>query len=366
MLLNNVSGSFRLLFLYDVCEEILLGQLRQILGLHPGGREPAFRHPAPEYVRFQQPPVLEPLEPVLLDSGQKLEGRLKYYDYGVVSVEYEFAFKLSWQQLVAFANRWTTDSEIEKQAAGTVASHLERVLPAVVKRYDRYLSEDYCIIHVYSALQEDGSPITASELVGCYGDQIAQLVRGECAPLSKEEKIEILQSSMSYYPNDLVVVSWSAAFLYDTREGAASMIQLLEYANSQLLEFRHYDELLTRVLTGVYRLLEKGTGFLRRWRLAREAQRLNTIRLDVRELAERVDNSLKFLSDMFSARLYRLAAAKVGVPDYRKLVDEKLHTAGELYQFMMDQFYQGRAFVMELMIVIILIIDLIYLFRGKG
>ena len=97
MLLNNVSGSFRLLFLYDVCEEISLGQLRQMLGLHPGGREPAFRHPVPEYVRFQQPPVVEPLEPVLLDSGQKREGRLKYYDYGVVSVEYEFAFELSWQ-----------------------------------------------------------------------------------------------------------------------------------------------------------------------------------------------------------------------------------------------------------------------------
>ena len=67
-----------------------------------------------------------------------------------------------------------------------------------------------------------------------------------------------------------------------------------------------------------------------------------------------------------SARLYRLAAAKVGVPDYRKLVDEKLSTAGELYQFMMDEFRQGRAFVMELMIVIILIIDLIFLFRGKS
>jgi hypothetical protein len=53
---------------------------------------------------------------------------------------------------------------------------------------------------------------------------------------------------------------------------------------------------------------------------------LNTIRLDIRELTERVDTSIKFLSDMFSARLYRMAAAKVGVEDYRRLVDGKLHT----------------------------------------
>jgi hypothetical protein len=68
---------------------------------------------------------------------------------------------------------------------------------------------------------------------------------------------------------------------------------------------------------------------------------------------------------MYSARVYRLAAGKVGVTDYRRLVDEKLHTAGDLYQFMVDQFQQGRAFVLELMVVIILIIELVYLFKGK-
>ncbi len=67
---------------------------------------------------------------------------------------------------------------------------------------------------------------------------------------------------------------------------------------------------------------------------------------------------------MFSARLYRLAAAKVGVPDYKNLVQKKLDTAEDLYRFMVDQFHQSRAFVLELMVVIILIIDLVYLFRG--
>jgi len=68
---------------------------------------------------------------------------------------------------------------------------------------------------------------------------------------------------------------------------------------------------------------------------------------------------------MFYARLYSLIAAKVGVPDYRRLVDQKLRTAGELYRFMVDQFNQSRSFVLELAVVIILIIDLIYLFRGR-
>ena len=68
---------------------------------------------------------------------------------------------------------------------------------------------------------------------------------------------------------------------------------------------------------------------------------------------------------MFSARLYKLAAAKVGVPDYKDLVKEKLQTAEDLYRFMVEQFNQSRAFVLELMVVVILIIELVYFFRGK-
>jgi hypothetical protein len=33
---------------------------------------------------------------------------------------------------------------------------------------------------------------------------------------------------------------------------------------------------------------------------------------------------------------------------------------------MIDQFHQSRAFVLELMVVIILIIDLVWLFKGKS
>ena len=139
----------------------------------------------------------------------------------------------------------------------------------------------------------------------------------------------------------------------------------MEYANSQLLEFRHYDELLTRELASVYASLDEGTGILARWRLARAATKLHTVLLDVNELTEHADNAIKFLSDMFSARLYKLAALKVGVPDYKDLVTQKVQDAEELYRFMVDQFNQSRAFFLELTVVVILVIELTYFFRGK-
>lgn len=48
----------------------------------------------------------------------------------------------------------------------------------------------------------------------------------------------------------------------------------------------------------------------------------------------------------------------------RNLVEAKLRTAGELYDFMMHEFHQARAFVLEAMVVAILVIELIHLFRA--
>jgi hypothetical protein len=355
-----LQGSVLVLIQFDVCEEINLDELRRIFGARTAGA--SFKHPAPGYVQYQRPPVVEPVDPVVLETGERLDAQIKFYDYGVLSVVLELPFTGDWDTLVRLSSRWVWDTDFASIASKIVKAKLERAAPALVKRYENWLHEDYFIFHV----RQMASNPSAARLLVEHGDQVAQIVRGETNQLSEGERSEILQGRISYYPNDLAVIGWNGAFIYDTNAGAETAIQLLEYANSQLLEFRHYDELLTKELTGVYDFMENGGGgILKRWRTAREATRLHTVWLDVNELTERADNAIKFLSDMFSARLYKLAAVKVGVTDYKTLVNQKLQTAEELYRFMVDQFHQSRAFVLELMVVIILIIDLIYLFKGQ-
>ena len=355
-----LRGSVLVLIQFDVCEEIRLDVLRTIFGARTAAT--SFKHQAPGYVRYQRTPVEETLEPLILDSGERLEGEIKYYDYGVVSLVFELPFSGGWDTLVELSCRWTSDTNFEAQASRIVKQKLERAAPALVKPYKEWLTEDYFIFHVREIA---GSP-SANDLLAARADEISQIVRGEMAKLSDGERHEVLQSKISYYPNDLAVIGWNAAFIYDDPAGAETAIQLLQYANSQLLEFRHYDDLLTKELEKVYDFLETGgTGTWARWRTARAASKLHTVLLDVNELTERADNAIKFLSDMFSARLYKLCAAKVGVPDYKDLVKEKLQTAEDLYRFMVDQFNQSRAFVLELMVVVILIIELVYFFRGK-
>ena len=362
--MQQVHGSFLVLIQFDVAESISLEALRLSLGANPPAREPRFSHPAPGYVRFENFPVVEELEPIVISSGEHFRCRLKYFDYGVISVELELPFSAEFSEMVTLSSRWTSAIEIETTTADLVSERVKRFKTVFVQIYPSFLSEDYYVVRLNQALDESGDPRSAANLLTLYGDSIAQIVRGESQPLAPSERNEALQSSMSYYPNDLLVVGWVAAMVYDAYEGALSTVQLLEYANTQLLEFRHYDEVLSHVLDTAYQLLEHRGGLLRNWKMARQAERLNTIRLDIMELTERTDNSIKFLSDMFYARAYKMAARRVGVTDYRNLVEEKLRTAGELYQFMVNEFHQARAFILELMVVAILVIELIHLFRG--
>ncbi len=357
---NPLAGAVFVLIQFDVCEEIRLTQLGEILRARTVA-QPSMKHPAPGYIRFQRPPIVEPIEPLVLDSGERLHGEIKYYDYGVLSVVFQLPFSGDWETLVRLAGRWVWEIDFAAHASQIVRQRLERAAPALEKPYAEWLSEDYLVFHV----REVAGLGSASELLERHGPVIAQIVRGERSRLADSETNEVLQSRISFYPNDLAVIGWNATLLYDTVAGAETAIQLLEYANSQLLEFRHYDDLLTRELETVYTSLEKGTGLLSRWRMARSANALYTRLLEVMELTEHADNAIKFLSDMFAARLYRLAAAKIGVPDYKNLVNQKLQTAGELYRFMVDQFNQSRAFLLESAVVIILVIELIFLFHGK-
>jgi hypothetical protein len=353
---SSLRGSAVGLFLFDVCEEVDLDKLRSILGARRLGE--GLKHAAGEQLFFERPPVVEAGE---FSGTPDAKVRVKYYDYGVVSVLFEFPFKGEWTDLISISSRWISETDLQTRAEALAKEKVQRTQSALIKPYDRWLSEDYFIFFLREI---QGNP-AASQLLASCRHQIAQVVRGENATLADEELREVLQSAMSYYPNDLVVVGWNAAFVYDSAAGSETTMQLLEYANSQLLEFRHYDDLLTRELAAVYDSLERKSTLLGSWRLPGEASRLQTVLLDVTELTERADNAIKFLSDMFSARLYRLAASKIGVPDYKSLAREKLRTAEDLYRFLIDQFHQSRTFVLESLVVLILLIELVYVFHGK-
>src|SRR5258708_1285764 len=143
---KSLQGSVLVLIQFDVCEEINLDALRDIFGARR--QEASFKHPAPGYVRFERAPVVEPVEPLILESGERLDVQIKYYDYGVLSVVFELPFSGDWDTLVRIASRWVWDTDFTSFAQKIVKQKIERARPALVKLYDSWLHEDYFVFHV--------------------------------------------------------------------------------------------------------------------------------------------------------------------------------------------------------------------------
>jgi hypothetical protein len=356
-------GYFRILDLFDIAEAIDLEKLRSLLGPQAAPRSPGFVHLTPEYAQAQNSPIEETLELLTLPSGEKLEGKIKYYWFGVASVQLTTPFQCDLDNLCGDSYRWMNAPEVEKAAEDVLRARLEKLRPALIKPSAKWVEEDYLVIDIQSAQHSDGHAPTAAELLEHYGDQITQLVRGELTPLSAAEREEVVGGALSYYPSDLIVAGWAAALVYDKPDATSAIIDLLEYTNTQLLEFRYYDDLLTTLLSNVYSSLEGHESFLSRWRLPRRAGRLNRLRLDIMDLAERTEYAVKFISDTYYARVYKVISSRIGVDDYRSLVDDKLKTAGELYAFMVADFNERRMFALELVVAVLVALDVILLLR---
>src|SRR5438874_1620806 len=97
-----LHGSVLVLLQFDVCEAIRLDRLRELI-LASTVESPNLKHPALGYVRYERPPIVEPMETLELSSGERLHGEIKYYDYGVLSVIFELPFTGDWEKLTGLA-----------------------------------------------------------------------------------------------------------------------------------------------------------------------------------------------------------------------------------------------------------------------
>ncbi len=356
------AGQVIAFFLFDVAEAVDLGAARSLLGGVGERARLAPRSAMPAYVRYQQPPLQVDAEALGLEPLDGMAGRFKIYDYGVVSLSLSMPFSGTWSDLTALAHRLMTTSPLDARAEAYCRCATDRIQGALQKPRDTYLSEDYFVF----AVTELAEPASAEALLAAHGDEVAGLLRGEAGRLSDQERDEVLRHRLSYLATDLVVPSWNAAFVCDTEAGLAGALEILEFANSQLLQFRYYDQRLEGDLGRIYAQLQ-----VSRWyepwigrRYTAAARELHGVLIDVNELTDRTENALKLVGDVYAARLLGLAAARLGVGAWKDAVRDKLKTLDDIYRFAVDQTTMDRGEVLELAIVLILVFELVLFFMG--
>jgi hypothetical protein len=349
-------------YLFDVAE---MADLQQVPGLIGGPAVPARLAPkpaTPAYVQYDKPPLSFDGEAVGVAEISGFRTRVRIYDYGVVSVALTRAFGGSWQELTACAQGLLENPELERQAERLCRVVLDRLRPALTGARDQFLSEDYLVFSV-NELEE---PVPADILLEQHGGEIATLLRGERQALSAQERGKVLAHHISYLADDLVVPTWNAAFVYDTPAGSQAALEILEFANSQLLEYRHYDEVLDKEMASIYTRLQRPRR-VDQWfgsRYTKAARQVHSLFIDVNQLTDRTENTIKFIGDLYAVRLFGLVADRLGLDTWKADVESKLKTLDDIYRFAVEQTAMSRGHFLELVVVVILVLELVLILMG--
>jgi hypothetical protein len=360
--MEQLHGQIFALYLFDVAEATDLRAAAAEIGGSVRARF-APKPATPAYVQYQEPPLWFEGGAVDAPAIDGFRTGFKIFDYGIISLRLTRDFEGSWPQLAEASHQLIENEALERQAEQACRAVADRLKPAMREPRQTLLSEDYLIFAINGVTR----PHTADELIEHHGGAIASILRGERAPLSRQERDEVLRHRISYLADDLVIPTWNAAFVYDTPAGTQAAVEIAEFANSQLLQFRYYDELLDSALASIYPQVQREA----RWydmllgrHYARAARRVHALFIDVNELTDRTENALKIVGDVYAARLFALVGARLDLDRWKTNVSEKLKTLDDIYRFAVEHLGMVRGEFLEATIVVILIFELVLFFLG--
>jgi len=313
-------------------------------------------------IAFGVPPVVLMLDSVQFVTDQKSEiasVTARLYDFGVICIAVHVPVAdCEWTE---YSRRLESIDRVIGHSANTdlwanILESLLDLLSAALQRPNQsHLQEDYLLAVVH----QWNEPVTAADLMDRV--ELAPVLSGDKRVLSEGARRDLMRHRFSYYEDDLVVLTWDRALIYEPR-GDSDVADILEVANAQLLEMRYYDELLDDELPRMYDLVEetrRSAYLMAPRRFANLARRLYTLVAEVTELTEKVDNALQVTEDVYLARIYTAAIELFRVPNVSGAVDRKLAIVRDTYAALYDESSASRAELLEITIIALIAVEIV-------
>jgi hypothetical protein len=352
---ESIVATIHLAFAFDIGDEIDLDRVRLILQGEPG--QLPRRRRTPESFGYRPAPIRVELEPAAIELPgawsflRPPRAELTLFDFGAISLAVQFPVSATPEALLTLAGSLAEPAPLTEAARNLMTPWLERVRPAVYDFAVSEMSEEYIVFQLWDQ---------RGKWIEDRAQWIAGLVRLESEPLSPDEVREATRLSLSYTPNDLVVLDWAAGVVIDAE--CADTLQIIEFANVQLLEFRHIDDRLDDRLEAAYRLIRperRRRWFPVRWRLHGDAVRqIRELEIEATSLFERVDNSLKLIGDHYLARVFEVAGARFHLRDWQQSIRRKLETVGDVYDLLVQQAGGQRMEALEITVVVLIALEI--------
>lgn len=353
-----LAGVLHIYVAFDWGDEIVLDRARSLVSaeVHDLPR----RRRTPSSIAYRPAPLrvrLAPVELTLPELGPvKASAEATVFDFAAVSLALHVPFALPPTCLLRLADSLANPADLVQTARTVLQPLHQQLLPAIQDpRWQDDLSEEYFVFQLPPCSSSPASRLTLES----HADWLAGLVRLESGPLSPEEITEALRLYIRYSPEDLFVPDWAAAVLLD--RDCDETLQTIEFANLQLLEFRHIDNRLDDSLAAAYRMIHAlAQSWLPFWRShARSLRVLGELKVEANGLFERTENVLKLVGDQYLARVYRLVAGRFHLEEWEQSIQRKLEVGEGVYQVVSDQTDTYRAEFLELTVVLLIVLEVL-------
>lgn len=357
-------GNCHVVFAHDMALSIDLNQAERLITATTARQTIRHKRRAPQYFEYDPPPlrVTQDIEPVTLGPFRTTAlVDIIIYDFGAVSVTYCIPLHGPLSDLLPLSNDLYANEALLADSRHRVRQLLETIAPAVSKPQLSNLVEDYAIYQI----EQMAPSVERSTLVDQHGELLARILRAEHNALSKQETGEALACQIAYSQDDLLIVDWNAALLFDT--AAEDVRAVMEFANVELLEMRYLDDRLDDALDESHeKLTRRGWNWLRTNSSTRDLNRIAELQVDGALLFEGVNNALKLLGDQYLARVYRMTSQRLHLNEWDASILRKLQTLDSIYHKLSDQQSTRRMELLEWIIIILIAVSIILPFVLPG
>ncbi len=297
-------------------------------------------------------------------GGVTLHGHLQahIYDLGILALRFLLPLTeaQTWEQVTELT------AEVQTYPADVIATfaHALNVLrqtlaPAIERPNDVIRTEDYTLLLV----EKLGEGVSASELAR--HPALLQAALGERRTLSASA--QTLATSLSYYDDDLIMMTWAAAIVIEPDASARDDAALLfEFANAQLLSYRSYDAEVERDQARIaQRTLRTRRPVASRLRASQRFLReIAVLIADITDTNARVENALKVTEDVYWNRVYSAALTTLRMEVWRAGLGEALTVLRETAALLRDEAQESWATLLEVLVIALIAIELVVAVLG--
>jgi hypothetical protein len=337
--------------IYDIGREIDLDWLEKALAQSYFTARSSFVRVKPKSIMLEDPPLMIQMHPIRVErNGRPYEFSVVARVYDIGAISYCFIYE----------NQDADPAELEKIAfqfagqEGLSEFYVQylKTLGEIIRPHIKGFSinpdfyEDYTI---YVTDRRDDS-----------FDPVALLI-GEKTNVSPQMREEITRNSLSYTTEDLAILSWDSALLCSP-DSPTDIIDLIEFANVQVLELRYYDRELTREMEKMYDDIEHAdrlSAFRRSRQYHAIMVKLMETSAEISEIIEKVDNLIKVTEDVYYARVYATALKVLRSSQWSESVSRKIEVIQENYSMLSDEVRIQHSNFLEWVIIILIALEFV-------